>query len=576
MRKPHHTLLFLLAVGLGSFLLAAVFPSEGITITEDFKLQFVTLSELMEEDKDSLPVVDVAELLESYEKMEMIDSTAIKDSIRSAEMARRKAMLRIQYGDSAAVHLPRFFAGLDRMQSKAQRKVRIIHYGDSQIEGDRISSLIRDRLQKEFGGNGPGYIPVKNVVATSAISMEISGNWLRYPVFGKADSTLNHNHFGIYGAFCRFTPIIIPPGPDSTAQVARKPASEASSELAEDKLPIAIGSAKADSTQPPASGASDSLLAKQETSSGQEDDFIPSDTSKSESHRVIHEQPTDTTRAWVKISPSSYSYLTARQYDLLEMLYRNPDAPFVLKVYLNDSLIRTERFEKHARAQYFSHRFERTPKKLRLEFEAITSPDIYGLRLESSQGLILDNVGLRGSSGTFFGKINSAEMATQFGRQPVRLIVMQFGGNSVPYIADKKRAARYGRWFKAQIEKLQALNPGADIVVIGPSDMSVKEKTDYVTYKQLPWVRDALKQAAFDAGAGFWDIYEVMGGRNSMPQWVEAEPALAASDYTHFTRKGANKIAGLFVDALLKDYAVYKNGGKEPEEEKKDALLTEN
>ena len=31
-------------------------------------------------------------------------------------------------------------------------KVRIMHYGDSQIEGDRISGRLRERLQKEFGG----------------------------------------------------------------------------------------------------------------------------------------------------------------------------------------------------------------------------------------------------------------------------------------------------------------------------------------------------------------------------------------------------------------------------------------
>ena len=42
---------------------------------------------------------------------------------------------------------------------KAQKNgtlVRILHYGDSQIEMDRISSVLRQDLQERFGGSGPG------------------------------------------------------------------------------------------------------------------------------------------------------------------------------------------------------------------------------------------------------------------------------------------------------------------------------------------------------------------------------------------------------------------------------------
>ena len=37
---------------------------------------------------------------------------------------------------------------------------RIIHYGDSQLEGDRISGYLRNRLQQLYGGSGLGFIPV--------------------------------------------------------------------------------------------------------------------------------------------------------------------------------------------------------------------------------------------------------------------------------------------------------------------------------------------------------------------------------------------------------------------------------
>jgi len=32
--------------------------------------------------------------------------------------------------------------------------VRILHYGDSQLEGDRITDYFRNKIQKRFGGKG--------------------------------------------------------------------------------------------------------------------------------------------------------------------------------------------------------------------------------------------------------------------------------------------------------------------------------------------------------------------------------------------------------------------------------------
>ncbi len=53
-------------------------------------------------------------------------------------------------------------------------------------------------------------------------------------------------------------------------------------------------------------------------------------------------------------------------------------------------------------------------------------------------------------------------------------------------------------------------------------------------------------------------MYEVMGGKNSMPKWVNAEPKLAAKDYIHFTPKGAKKIAEEFYSKLIGLYDEYK------------------
>jgi hypothetical protein len=97
------------------------------------------------------------------------------------------------------------------------------------------------------------------------------------------------------------------------------------------------------------------------------------------------------------------------------------------------------------------------------------------------------------------------------------------------------------------------------VIVIGPSDMSIKEGEDYVTRPFLEDVRDAMKTNALAQGAAFWDMYEAMGGRNSMVSWVQADPPLAADDYTHFSPIGARKVGELFYTALINEYAAYHN-----------------
>jgi lysophospholipase L1-like esterase len=187
----------------------------------------------------------------------------------------------------------------------------------------------------------------------------------------------------------------------------------------------------------------------------------------------------------------------------------------------------------------------------------------------------MDNIAMRGSSGTIFSKIDRQQLAFQYDSEPITLVLLQFGGNTVPYIKDENAAEKYGKWFAGHIAYLKRLLPNADFVLLGPSDMSIKEQTDFVTYPFLPEVRDALKKAAFDEGVAFWDIYEVMGGRNSMPSWVAADPPLAGPDYIHFTPRGARKVAELFYKSLSEDYKAYITKVKS-QKQTEDAIQTSN
>ena len=86
-------------------------------------------------------------------------------------------------------------------------QVRIMYYGDSQIEGDRITSYLRQTLRKRLGGTGPGlFLPLMPVMYTNTIWLKSSSNWKRYNYLSFKTGELSHRELGPFMAICRYLP----------------------------------------------------------------------------------------------------------------------------------------------------------------------------------------------------------------------------------------------------------------------------------------------------------------------------------------------------------------------------------
>jgi len=101
------------------------------------------------------------------------------------------------------------------------------------------------------------------------------------------------------------------------------------------------------------------------------------------------------------------------------------------------------------------------------------------------------------------------------------------------------------------INQLKESYPGASILLVSVSDRSSNQDGTFATIPSIPLMRDAQREAARKTKVAFWDLYEAMGGANSMVKFVESRPPLAAKDYTHLTFAGGKKIAKLLAQALL-------------------------
>ena len=117
----------------------------------------------------------------------------------------------------------------------------------------------------------------------------------------------------------------------------------------------------------------------------------------------------------------------------------------------------------------------------------------------------------------------------------------------------------------AQIKLFKAISPETKILFIGPADMSTNVKGKKETYPQLEPTIHMIQEVCNETGIAFWNLYEAMGGHNSMIEWVKA--GLAGKDYVHFSRDGASKVADMLFNTCLMYYRFYcKRVGKTPKD----------
>jgi lysophospholipase L1-like esterase len=71
------------------------------------------------------------------------------------------------------VFLKTFYAALASTDTQV---VRVVHYGDSQIEEDRMSQQIREVLQARFGGRGVGLMPLAQTITSRTVKQQLHMN----------------------------------------------------------------------------------------------------------------------------------------------------------------------------------------------------------------------------------------------------------------------------------------------------------------------------------------------------------------------------------------------------------------
>lgn len=460
--KARHVLLFLWSILLAIVVLWLVFPADGVA-AGPLTLRFASFRADL---RDAAEVkVDVDSVLQAVNRRFRMEQDTLEH------------YRRFFTENPDRIYLPNddyhYFDAVFQQMEKAEKEgktVRVIHYGDSQIEMDRISQDLRQALQERFGGSGTGMFPALSNVPSASVQRSTSGGFVHYTMYG--DSTTQRAGHNRYGPL---------------AQVVQL-----------------------------SGGGSVSL------------------------------RPTNNRSAREGV----------REFSRISVLYGRPSKDFSLKMSADTLKAQVSTARGDSGTTLVTWQFSRPVRRVNLNFSG--SAEIYGIAADGAAGVAVDNVPLRGCSGTIFTRISPELMRESLALEDTRLIILQFGGNYMPVARSSKVISQYQEQIQKQIRYFQEAAPQAKILFIGPSDMGKSVNGRIVTWPRLPEMVDSLKATALRNGVAYWDLYRMMGGENSMVQWVRHSPPYAGPDYIHFTPAGAKEVGEALSRSLLTYYDYYK------------------
>jgi lysophospholipase L1-like esterase len=191
-------------------------------------------------------------------------------------------------------------------------------------------------------------------------------------------------------------------------------------------------------------------------------------------------------------------------------------------------------------------------KLLELNFNESKTP-LFGFASESRTGVILDNLSFRGTSGTELIRLNSKMLKQIDSLRPYDLLVLHYGPNLL-YSDSIINFNYYQKQLEKSLKHLRKAFPRTSILIVSTADKAFKIDGEYRTGNGVENLLKAQQAAAQKYGCAFFNLYEAMGGYNSMKTWAEKKPILAGSDYTHFNQSGSAKIGRLIGNAILNEY----------------------
>jgi lysophospholipase L1-like esterase len=181
---------------------------------------------------------------------------------------------------------------------------------------------------------------------------------------------------------------------------------------------------------------------------------------------------------------------------------------------------------------------------------------VYGISFESPSGILVDNFSFRGITGVEWGRIDSSFLEAIAENNPYDLIVFQYGVNLL-FRPNDKNFSWYAKSMLPVVRKFRNCFKETEFLLISTADRAFRYGTQYKSAIGIDSLIKVQAALAFETNSRFFNLFETMGGPNSIVDWANRRPSLANKDYVHPNHKGSEVLAQLFFESIMRDYEKY-------------------
>jgi hypothetical protein len=235
------------------------------------------------------------------------------------------------------------------------------------------------------------------------------------------------------------------------------------------------------------------------------------------------------------------------RFNKIRVFYKNEESNYSVSI---DSSILKKAIKTDS---YYDFEFNQHVDSLKIIIEK--EPDtqgsftLFGLNASSApNGITYHSIGINGAKVPSFLRCDSFEEQLEMLKPD--LVILGLGIND----AYGKRFSQknYEENYEMLIGSIRSVAPNADIIFTTNNDSYLYRR--YVN-KNGEKVKESMLKMAGKLDAGVWNMYNVMGGLNSIVLWQRH--GLAQRDKIHFTREGYLIMGDLFFNALIKNFEQY-------------------
>lgn len=428
-------------------------------------------------------------------------------------------------GENKVLHpeyLSGFFQKLEALEAKKQKKINIVHIGDSHIQADLLTGRVRDLLQDRFGNGGLGFsFPYKlaKTNGTHFIAYQSNVDWSAY-----------RNIFPVNGALIGLSGIALSTtSKDFAIELNVKNNAYKFSRIkvfTPNNLPIF-----------------DVAVTEKKVI-----------TERSQPKKIVH-----------KIQKGESLSTVARKYKVGVNQIKQANN-------LKTNLIRVGKTLTIPTKEVTSvpvQRSEFTPlnltdKGVYREYVSKTALDrifiiphksenIYslnGFSLENADpGIVYHSIGVNGARFSDYNKYNLFFEQVQ-GLEP-DVIVLSMGTNEA---FDRMETANFQAEVDAFVANIKRYMPHVEFIITTPSPSFLPKQQPNVYAEGFA---DSMVEKAESAKYAVWDTFHILGGNEKVS--TNFEQGLLSRDYVHYSKSGYEYTGALFYEALMQAYASYKS-----------------